>query len=148
MKSRGILTCLVIAGACVASPAMAQDRAADVERRFSAFEANSRQEGRNLTRVTRGAASLRQDRWQSFVTPPLSAGANYLFVGYCDQHCTNAGLEVTGMWGQVVGSDFLGDANPIVSVPSTEAGAYGFRGIMKECSQGACLMEVRVYRWD
>jgi hypothetical protein len=148
MQRHRLASLLAAVGACVAAPAFGQDRAADVERQFGAFEAQWRGDRGNLTRLGSASIRLRENAWQRYRGPPLEEGGKYMFVGFCDQYCTDLNLEVFEPWGQVVGSDFLDDANPIVTLRDVRTGTYTFRGVMKGCSQGACLAEVRVYRVD
>ncbi len=74
---------------------------------------------------------------------PLMAGTNYVFVGRCDNECTNLDIEILDPAGAVVASDVLDDNYPIARVTPSAAGNYTIRTHLRVCTVEPCQIGVR-----
>jgi hypothetical protein len=72
-------------------------------------------------------------------------GGDVIFVGVCDDDCTDLDLRVRNAQGGVVGEDVLADNIPAVPAP-TGGRPLSVEVIMAACTQDPCVYGVAVYR--
>lgn len=71
-------------------------------------------------------------------------GQDVVFVGVCDQDCTDLDLRVRGANG-VIGEDVATDDKPLVPTPAG-ARPLAVNAIMTACSTATCVYGVAVFR--
>ena len=75
----------------------------------------------------------------------LVGGANYGFIGACDDDCSNVDIEVIDMnTGGVVANDMLPDDFPLASLRPEANGRYMVRLLLQACTKSPCYAGVRV----
>lgn len=81
------------------------------------------------------------DRWQV----DLVGGTAYVFVGACDNECSNMDIElIDTRTGGVVASDVLPDDYPVVNFTPPQNGQYIVRMLMQTCTIAPCYAGTRV----
>lgn len=74
----------------------------------------------------------------------LRGGAEYVFIGACDQDCRDLNLHLVNAQGAEVASDAApGDDTPIVTYTPSRAGAYRLRAVMARCNVSPCAYGVQ-----
>lgn len=75
----------------------------------------------------------------------LVGGANYAFLGACDNDCSNVDIEVIDMnTGGVIANDMLPDDYPVASFSPPANGRYMVRLLLQACTTSPCYAGVRV----
>jgi hypothetical protein len=74
----------------------------------------------------------------------LNAGVNYIFLGACDDDCTNLDIELIDAANAVVASDTAPDDFPIVRFRPSANGTYTVRTHLRTCAVEPCQLGVRV----
>lgn len=64
----------------------------------------------------------------------LHSGVEYVFIGYCDDNCTDANLFLSNAEGEVVAADEESDDFPTISYTSTEGAVYEIALQVSDCS--------------
>lgn len=141
------LAALAVIGSGIAGHAVAQTGPALLESLFAGLEDSLRNAGQNVERVADFSSYTNNGATREHLVQ-LQAGATYSVVAFCDEDCSDLDLEVRTSGGQVVGSDFRDDDNPVVNVTNAAGGAYVIRNIMADCAAEPCLTGVRIYRWN
>lgn len=137
MKAIAIL--VAASALAVASSVAAQSSGrALIEQKFSEFEAQQ-----NFSATARNYGQLRGGASQSF-TFDVRGGAA-MFIGLCDENCSDVDLIVRNSAGQVVGSDVLDDNYPVVGVENAPAGRYTVEVQMPGCTS-SCHWGVHLYQ--
>ena len=75
----------------------------------------------------------------------LEAGKSYMFIGMCDNGCSDMDMAVGDPSGKNIGSDVEDDDTPVVQVQAAASGNYTVRAAMTVCSTSRCFYGVRVY---
>ena len=75
----------------------------------------------------------------------LESSGLVAFVAVCSLECSDVDLEVLGPDGQSVGSDYLPDDAPIVTLESAPAGLYRLHVSMPACGANTCEVGAQVY---
>lgn len=88
---------------------------------------------------------LDDDQYQ-YVTVDLTAGVRYLFVGACDNDCSDLDFTLYDANGNYVDGDTASDDTPMVRVTPRRTGNFELRVRMYECSVNPCSWGVGVYR--
>jgi len=102
-----------------------------VDRGFQAVE-----EARN--------GSLEQGERES-MTFALAGGASYVFVGFCDDDCTDLDLTLYDAGGNQIDIDVETDAGPVVQVTPTTSASYRVEVSMPACSVSPCFYSVGLF---
>ena len=76
----------------------------------------------------------------------LEAGRPYVFVGACDQSCTDVDMEIIGPRGEVIASDMAPDDRPVVGVTPPRDGDYVVHITLADCSAQQCVVGMRGFR--
>ena len=68
----------------------------------------------------------------------LRAGADYMVVGFCDDDCTDLDLAVLDPSGEMLNSDYLPDAQPVLILTPERTGAHQVQVDMVACVLESC----------
>ena len=79
-------------------------------------------------------------------TYQLTAGRHYVFVGACDQDCTDVDMEILDGRGRQVANDTAADDRPVVGVTPPADGQYTVRIWLASCSREPCYVGMRSMR--
>ncbi len=79
------------------------------------------------------------------ITLSLQSGTDYMFVGACDQDCSDLDLRLYDPNGNEIDEDIELDDTPIVDVSSSRSGSYRLQVIMVSCSTEPCFYGVGIY---
>ena len=132
---------LVAATLAAASAAAAQDEwTRQVDAQFEQFAPGMQQRGLS-GRGARRYGSLADDGSERFAVSAESTPT--LFVGFCDNDCSDLDLLLLDGSGAVVDSDTLDDDYPVVAAP--QPGSYTLEVRMKDCSAAPCRYGVQAY---
>jgi hypothetical protein len=80
------------------------------------------------------------------VTYELEAGVRYIFVGACDQDCTNLDLELYDDNGRLIASDAQSGAEPSLVITVRRTTTFHLRVIMEACSANPCWWGTGAYK--
>lgn len=137
-RSRSILVAIAVAGA---APALAQDEwTRQVDAQFEQAAPLIQEKGLS-SRGARHYGSLADDTAERITVSVDFAPA--LFVGLCDNDCTDLDLVLLDSGGAVVDSDQLPDDYPIVTAP--RPGSYTVEVRMAACADAPCRYGVQAY---
>ncbi|HEU4561374.1 MAG TPA: hypothetical protein VFS20_26205 [Longimicrobium sp.] len=107
------------------------------------------QDGREGVRLERLAVSgVMGEEGLRTVPVWLEAGRTYLFVGVCDDDCTDLDVRVFDTLGRAVASDEDPRPTPMVDFTPRRSGEHAVRASMVGCSQPACRYAVAVLVGD
>ena len=133
-----LLVCATIVGASAAAAQDAWTRQVDAQ--FEHYAPELQQRGL-AARGARRYGSLADDGSERFAVSADSALT--LFVGLCDNDCSDLDLILIDSDGRVVDSDQLPDDYPIVTAP--RAGSYTIEVRMAACQAAPCRYGVQAY---
>jgi len=89
--------------------------------------------------------SLRNNTYQD-IKYNLEAGETYVFVGVCDNDCSNMHLQLFDGYGKLIDSDTERGGYPVVTTSVGHGGAFYLRVIMHGCAHEPCWGGVGAYR--
>jgi hypothetical protein len=114
-----------------------------VDNQMSEFARTMAERGFQAVGETRNG-SLDQGERES-VTFTLSGGAGYIFVGFCDDDCTDLDLTLYDSGGNQIDIDVETDAGPVVSVSPSGSASYRVEVSMPACSVSPCFYGVGLF---
>ena len=89
--------------------------------------------------------SLRNNTYKD-IEYDLQAGETYIFVGVCDNDCSNMHLELYDGYGKLIDSDTDRGGYPVVTTNVGRSGAFYLRAIMHGCRNQPCVAGIGAYR--
>ena len=138
--SRSILATLAVAGGCAGAAAAQEEGSREVDAKFEQAAPTLQEKGLG-PRGARHYGSLADDTAQRITVSVDFAPA--LFLGLCDNGCTDLDLVLLDAGGATLDSDQLADAYPIVT--AREPGSYTIEVRMAACADGPCRYGVQAY---
>lgn len=139
-RSHSILAAIAVAGASAGAAVAQEDWVRQVDAKFEQAAPVIQEKG--LTpRGARHYGSLADDTAQR-ITVSVDF-APVLFLGLCDDACTDLDLVLLDAAGATLDSDQLADAYPIVTAP--QPGSYTIEVRMAACADGPCRYGVQAY---
>lgn len=76
----------------------------------------------------------------------LGGGADYAFIGACDEDCTDMDLALYGPSGDMVAEDTEPDANPVLELRGVRGGEHRVEVRMYTCSSEPCYYAVGLFK--
>jgi hypothetical protein len=76
----------------------------------------------------------------------LEAGVRYIFVGACDQDCTDLDMKLFDDNWQLIASDTQPDAEPVIIITTRRTTTFHLRVIMEACTANPCWWGVGAYK--
>jgi len=126
----------------VVAPAHAQWRE-QVDRQMTEFQSRVAERGFRLVGEPRNS-SLDSGERES-LTFSLQGGASYVFVGFCDNDCSDLDLTLYDPAGTQVDIDIEVDDAPVVEVSPPTGASYRVEVAMASCSVSPCFYTVGLF---
>lgn len=143
---RTVLGSLALAAAVAALPATARAQNSFqqvVASQLSAAADTMR--GRGFRALGQPVTGSLADDAQQTITLTLTAGAEVVVYGACDQDCRDFDLRIFAPGGTMVAEDIELDDQPLLTFRAPAAGAYRLVAIMANCTANPCFFGVQAF---